>query len=201
MLNKTEKKFLDTKTFDIRKSKSGRWYDQKVTPDVMVAICLTIKDFCNGDSKRTFTKKDLWNSETFIHSMMFDFGKPSPQNPNARREYDKVVAQPIHVLCAAGLIIENSGSYQQVVNFKGLLERMSISEKECVEFLNYYIEKTLEDSGVMKAFDNFFNAQDKSAFDNLKQRYIQFTPKKYSDKYGYGGKTNFHKGFEYSGIF
>lgn len=175
-LREQEKKLIKKQNLDIRATKNGRWYDQKVTPDVMLAICLTIKEFCNDDYTKTFTIDDLWTSDSFDQSMRNDFGKPSPRDPGAKNEYDKFISQPLHVLRAAGIVSENSNRrlFQVSANCERLLERVSISEKESAEFLNYYIKETIKASGLKDDFERFFKNENRDTLWHLRDCYVDF---------------------------
>ena len=94
----------DQACLDIRQTRNGRWFDQKVTPDVMAAICGIVVAYCNDSARGRFTVRNLWESEDFKESVERDFGKPSPQNPGAASEYDKFIAQPLNVLRAAQIL-------------------------------------------------------------------------------------------------
>ena len=176
MPNKREKSLLEKQQFDIRITKNGRWYDQKVTPDVMSVICHTIIKYCNGEINKKFTARDLWQSDTFTESMESDFGKPHPQNKGAKNEYDKFISQPLNVLCVAGVIKKEDQPkipHHFVVcrKFVSLLNRMAVSERESIEFLDFYISKTIKASSLKNAFDEFFEKQNEDCLDNLKDKY------------------------------
>lgn len=50
--------FLRDKNLNVREVRSGRIYDQKVTPDVMTTICSVIVAYAEGESAlpgKTFT--------------------------------------------------------------------------------------------------------------------------------------------------
>ena len=47
------------------------------------------------------------------------------------------------------------------VNNKEILEYIALRERNALFFLKTYIEKTLNDSGIYNAFENFFNRQTK----------------------------------------
>ena len=168
----------DQACLDIRQTRDGRWFDQKVTPDVMAAICGVIVAYCNDSDRKYFTVRNLWKSEDFKKNMERDFGKPSPQNPGAAREYDKFIAQPLDVLRSAQILKLESERPNKVFRINSdlsdVLHKMADSEREAAEFLNAYIEEVFRQSGLLGLRDGFFARQDQSAFQKLKAGYSRF---------------------------
>lgn len=162
---------------DIRQTNNGRWYDQKVTPDVMSCICDAIVNYQNETDNLPFTIQSLGRSDFFIEYMTRDFGKPSPRNPAATREYDKFVGQPLNVLVSAK-IIKCAGTqpkrFEVNARFSDVLNKMAGSEQESVEFLNAYITKVLYQSSLSDIFEYFFQHQNKYSFFQLKNSYCDF---------------------------
>lgn len=170
----------DNTVLDIRTTGNGRWYDQKVTPDILAVICDVIVSYCNDSGQNSFTKKDLWNSDAFNKIMRHDFGKPSPKNPGSSKEYDKVVGQPVNVLFAAKILSSSSQSsrpqtFKVVPEFCAALNKLAGNEKEAVEFLAAYIKEVIRQSDLHKLFDDFFQRQDSNSFATLKNGFLEFT--------------------------
>ena len=88
--------------FDIRKTHDARYVDQKCTPDVVcfIADCILSTSCAN----KTFTINDLWDEQYFIENCRVIFGKPSPDDPSARNEYNKVLCQPLKLLAYAHVL-------------------------------------------------------------------------------------------------
>ena len=168
----------DQACLDIRQTKNGRWFDQKVTPDVMAAVCGVVVAYCNDSARERFTVRNLWESEDFKESVERDFGKPSPQNPGAASEYDKFIAQPLNVLRSAQILKLESERPNKVFRINSdlsdVLHKMADSERETAEFLNAYIEEVFRQSGLLGLRDGFFARQDESAFQKLKAGYSRF---------------------------
>ena len=82
--------------FDIRLTHDARYVDQKCTPDIVcfIADCI-LNTSC---ATKTFTINDLWDERFFIDNCRVIFGKPSPADPSARNEYNKVLCQPLKLL-------------------------------------------------------------------------------------------------------
>lgn len=55
--------FFKQHNFDVRKSKNGRFFDQKVIPDVLSAVEECVIEYLGNDKNRQFTKNDIWHSK------------------------------------------------------------------------------------------------------------------------------------------
>ena len=179
MLGKDKKLLSNLRrlNLDLRQTKNGRWYDQKVTPDVMSCICDAIINHQNNTNSSSFTIKDLQISDFFVELMVRDFGKPSPRNPGSANEYDKVVGQPLNVLESANILKIKSHrpkTYQIASSINHVLCKMAGNEQDTAEFLNAYITEVIRQSGLTKIFDDFFTHQDTRSFGVLKQGYCDF---------------------------
>lgn len=176
MDNTTIQKFLDEHDYDVRKTHNGRWIDQKCTMDVVCLVSDCIVEFICDKSEKTFTVSDIWNSDYTVENVQQIFSKPNPAM-KASNEYDKYFGQPIKLLDAAGIIRgEKSGrGYTYSIVNQDLLEYISFRERNSYNFLCFYIEKVLKDSGIYRLFEDFFRLQDKNSFKELKDAYTQFT--------------------------
>lgn len=174
------KTHLANMNLDIRQTKNGRWYDQKVTPDIMAVICETIVEL-QKQSGNLFSSTDIRKSKFFAQCMEQNFGKPSPNNPGTKREYDKVSLQPLNVLEASGIITTTSAKrpkqFQIRKGFSCVLENMAGNELVAAEFLNLYISESLRQSGLWEDFESFFESQNQQSFSHLKSRYVDFIRK------------------------
>ncbi len=166
---------------DIRQTNNGRWYDQKITPDIMSAICdVIVRWHEDHGPKASFSRADLQETDAFRDFMVSHFGKPDPQDPSAQREYDKVIGQPINVLHAAGLIEQVSTSprgYKVLGKLLFVLRRMASNEQEAVQFLYVYVNETCLQSGLSSHFSAFFENQDTNALGELRGYYVKFIQK------------------------
>ena len=166
-------------SLDIRCTRNGRWYDQKVTPDVLSAICdVIVKEKRRNNSFYPFTIRSIWTSESFKDQTKDFFNKPDPRNPRAASEYDKFIGQPLNVLAAAGLLAVN-GKRPKVFSFASeeaekLIAEIADSEMFACGFLHFYISETLKQSNLDGAFEKFFNQPDGASFSNLKDDFTRF---------------------------
>ena len=98
-------RFCDNNNYDLRVSGNGRWIDQKCTPDVVWSISDFVLNYLeqNGDNVE-FTVRDIWNSEYAKQTIADTYSKPGVDEDDAENEYDKVFAQPLSMLCYAGVI-------------------------------------------------------------------------------------------------
>ncbi len=169
--------FCNRQNYDIRITKNGRWIDQKCAPDVVMAIADCIHDFIEGSPTKTFTSKDIWTSAYAIQTINDVFRKPSVTSTEATNEYDKFFQQPMELLAHANILKKDKigRQNQYSVNEPDILEYIALRERNSYTFLTVYIEKVLEDSNLNNIFDNFFQNQDKSSFDNLKRSFSSFT--------------------------
>ncbi|GAA7210943.1 hypothetical protein Kyoto84A_04040 [Helicobacter pylori] len=80
--------FLKFRDYDIRKTQSARWIDQKCTPDVLsVADC--ILEFTQYGIKKSFSVKDIWNNPYTNENVKMIFSKPDLNSDFSMHEYDK----------------------------------------------------------------------------------------------------------------
>lgn len=176
MDNATIQKFLDEHDYDIRKTRNGRWIDQKCTMDVVCLVSDCIVEYTSNRPEKTFTVNDIWYSDYTVENVQQIFSKPDPTQ-KASNEYDKYFGQPIKLLDAAGIIHgeKNGHGYTYTIINQELLEYISFRERNSFNFLCLYIEKVLKDSGLYRAFEYFFRMQDKASFKELKDAYTAFT--------------------------
>ncbi len=170
--------YLNKFDLDLRKSKNGRFIDQKVTPDVLSFIADCIINYTSGDQNNEFCVKDIWYDEYFNKNVEMIFGKPSPKNKTATHEYDKFIAQPIKTLEYANIletIKKGKTNYFKIKNFE-LLEYISIKDRNAYLFLVTYLRKVLTDSDFIKYIDNFI---DKAVRDKVSKEDFSFLKEKY----------------------
>ena len=174
-------KYLKKFNLDLRKSNSGRFIDQKVTPDVLSFVADCIINYTSGDVKKDFCIKDIWEHEYFNKNVEMVFGKPSPKNKTVASEYDKFINQPIKLLEYAKILDTKKVGNANHFKIKNLdiLEFISIKEKNAYFFLAVYLRKVLTDSGFIKFVDNFIKKakKDKATKEDfvfLKEKYQKF---------------------------
>ena len=56
------REFLNSHDYDIRKTRNGRWIDQKCTMDVLCMVSDCIIEFTRYDNNLEFTVRDIWYS-------------------------------------------------------------------------------------------------------------------------------------------
>jgi hypothetical protein len=170
------KKHLQQFDYDVRKSGNARFTDQKVTPDVLYIISNCILDFVKNESNLVFSTKDIWESDFANEEVKNIFNKPDVMNSKARSEYDKFFAQPLKMLEYSKVLkLTKIGNrnYFSVSNLN-LLELISYRERNCLTFLNIYLQKVLRDSGIWFLFDSFYENNTKENFDTLKDGFKEF---------------------------
>ena len=171
--------FFEDHDYDLRKSKYGRWIDQKCTPDVLCFIADCILNCQKAVDGNCFITKDVWMNNYTIHQVQTVFKKPSPDCEKARNEYDKFFQQPMNLLAYSGVLglrkVGRNNLYK--IWHRDILEYISMREQNSLIFLFHYISKVLTDSGVMCWFRYFMNDQTNESFSSLKNEFNSFTKK------------------------
>lgn len=178
MTNDVVKDFINEHTYDIRVTGNGRWIDQKCTMDVVCFVADCIVDYIQNGGQQPFQSPDIWRSSYAVQSVQDFFGKPDPMNYSAHDEFNKFFRQPMKMLAAAGVLKENgrkNNTIQFSVENMEILEYIALREKNAYNFLCEYIEKTLRDSGLWGSFGRFFEAQDDVEYQNVKDRFTEFS--------------------------
>lgn len=170
--------FLEKNDYDIRKSNNARWIDQKCTPDVLTIIADCILEYLNNkNDDEIFTSMDIWHNEYTVQNVLDIFKKPSPTDKKARNEYDKFFQQPMELLSYAKVLNKHKKGNRNFYSIgdKGLLEEMSLSERNSLKFLVKYITKVLKDSAIYYLFEDFFALQTQKSYEILKNGFTNFT--------------------------
>ena len=154
MINKILE-YFENIDLDIRKRRSARFFDQKVQPDVLSAVCECILN-CT-EKKTIFTVNDIRFCPYSNDLVTEIFNKPEIKK--AENEYDKFFAQPLKMLAYCGLLKENKKgrTNEYTIIHKDFLEYISLRDRNAFYFLSFYLEKVLKDSDIWKDFDYFFN--------------------------------------------
>jgi hypothetical protein len=169
------KSFLHSRTYDIRISGNGRWIDQKCALDSVCFVADCILEYIQSGGKQPFKSVEIWHSPYAEKNVQHIFGKPDPNRRTAIDEYNKFYRQPMKMLAAAGVLSEKGKNpIFFTVEYLEILEHIALREKNSFEFLCLYIEKTLKDSGLWYSFEAFFELQNKEAYDELKQKFVDF---------------------------
>jgi len=171
MINRI-KEYLEARDLDIRKTRNARFFDQKVQPDVLSAVCECILN-CSKTGE-SFTVNDIRYCDYSNLLVTEIFNKP--EISKATNEYDKFFAQPLKMLAYSGVLIErkegNTNKY--TIAEKDFIEYISLRDRNAYYFLAFYLEKVLKDSGIWDYFDKFFKLQNKDSLYELREQYIQF---------------------------
>ena len=176
MTNNLLRQFLDEHIYDIRQTRNGRWIDQKCTMDELCFVADCVVNYLDEGGSQPFKSPNIWHAEYSIQNVMALFSKPDPTDKTTIDEYNKFFRQPLKMLSAAGVLSEKKvGSEIQftVVN-RDVLNYLSLNERNCMEFLCSYIEKTLKDSGLWDYFASFFDEQTKERYQEVKQAFHDF---------------------------
>lgn len=168
--------FIQSHDYDIRKTGSARWIDQKCTPDVLCFIADCILEYTHDDKSVLFTSKDIWYSNYALNSVKNLFKKVNADADEAENEYDKFFSQPIKLLGYAGVLKETKKGRKNLFKIENeeLLQYISIRERNALEFLYVYINKVLKDSGLKTLFDEFFMKQNNESYYEVKRQLLSF---------------------------
>lgn len=163
--------------FDIRQNHDARYVDQKCTPDIVcfIADCI-ISTSC--DTKH-FSINDLWEERYFIDNCRVIFGKPSPSDPSARNEYNKVLCQPLKLLAYAHVLhVTYIGKQLDFcVNDETMLEYIATKERNAYNFMLKFFMKVAEASGITRFFEEYkatCEANPRGAKSTIYEKYHRF---------------------------
>lgn len=164
--------YFQNKNLDIRKTQNARFFDQKVQPDVLSAVCECILHCVNNED--VFTVNDIRFCPYSNELVTEIFNKPEIKK--AEKEYDKFFSQPLKMLAYSGLISENKDKkpYKYTVLYKEFIEYISLRDRNAFYFLSIYLEKVLLDSAIWKCFDDFFKQQTKHSLYELRKKFVEF---------------------------
>lgn len=169
--------FLNAHDYDIRKTRNGRWIDQKCTMDELCFVADCVVVYLQEGGKQPFRSPDIWHTDYAIENVQKLFSKPDPTDKSTMDEYNKFFRQPLKMLAAAGVLREN-GKKRNAIQFsvenEAVLDYLSLRERNCFDFLCSYIRKTLQDSGLWDAFESFFDEQTKENFTIAKDKFREF---------------------------
>ena len=145
------------KDYDIRETGSGRYVDQKVTPDVLCMVADCVLNFVGQDITKEFTRKNLQCCDYSNNYVRVIFSKPDTNNPSAEREYNKFFGQPLQALSHAHILnsTKRGNTWYYKVNNYELLEYISTKDFFAFNFLYHYLEKVLTDSGFIRHILSF----------------------------------------------
>lgn len=167
--------FCNHHDYDLRKSGYGRWIDQKCTPDVVWSVSDFVLNYVDTVSPQ-FTPTDIWKSEYAKLTIAETFSKPGTDEKTAENEYDKVFSQPLNLFWYAGILkdVGTKGRHLYEIENREVLEFIARNDVYSLRFLQCYIEKVLRDSGLYRYFETFFDNQNDTQFNILKQAFIDF---------------------------
>lgn len=162
---------MTSKNLDVRVTNDARFFDQKVTPDVLCAVCECIIEYLNADCSKEFTKNDIWHSEFAQELITTAFSKPDLSDPTTNNEYDKFFSQPLKALAYANVLSETQKGRVNVytVNDFDIVEFISQRERNALEFLSVYLTEVMNKSGIWPFFHNFFEDQSQRNFESLRK--------------------------------
>lgn len=156
-------------SFDVRVHRDARFCDQKCTPDIVSSIAEVILYYIKDNPKKTFTKNDVWKNSFSNELFQESYGKPSVYDKNSKSEYDKVFGQPLRMLYHSKILKgeKKGNTYHYSVARRDIIEYISLRERNALNFLYLFLTKTISDSGLKLAFDNFFTKQSKESLYDL----------------------------------
>lgn len=173
-MNEKIQSFLNEHNYDIRKTRNARWIDQKCTMDVLSVVADCILEAVTDD-KSEFVVADIWKNRYTIDNVQAIFNKPNPES-KATNEYDKWFGQPIKLLGYSGILHEESrkGRNYYKINNREILTYIASRDIFAHKFLVAYIVKVLKDSDIYNIFENFFEKQNNTSYNELKNLFSSF---------------------------
>lgn len=169
--------FCNQYDYDVRKTHNGRWIDQKCAADVVTVISDCILNYSFENPDQTFTTLDIWHYKYAVENVEDIFRKPGVESTKAKNEYDKFFQQPMKMLAHAHVLKEYKMGNKNIFSVENaeILEYIALRERNALFFLKTYIEKVLNDSGIMYLFDDFFKHQTSDYYQKMKSGFSQFT--------------------------
>lgn len=169
------REFLNNYDYDIRKSKNGRWLDQKCTMDVLSVIADCIIEYLGDDTDKIFKPKDIRYNKYTVDNVRDIFNKPTPKQKDSK-EYDKWFSQPLKLLGNSKVLIETKkgGRNFYKVNNIEILKYIASRDRYANKFLVLYITKVLKDSDIYEPFKEFFEFQNKEYYQKLRKEFFDF---------------------------
>lgn len=166
------KEYFNETDLDIRKTNNARFFDQKVQPDVLSAVCECILNCI--DKSDSFYVNDIRYCDYSNELVTEIFNKPDIKK--ADNEYDKFFSQPLKMLAYSGLLNEqkNGRSNEYKIIKKEFIEYIALRDRNAFYFLAVYLEKVLKDSGLWKSFESFFKIQDNHSLHEIKEQFKVF---------------------------
>lgn len=172
--------FLDkfqASDFDVRVTHDARYVDQKCTPDIVcfIADCIVGTSCAN----KRFTVNDLWDEKYFSENCRVIFGKPSPEDPSARNEYNKVLSQPLKLLAYAHVLEVEKRKRELVFHVADMdmLDFISMRERNAYNFMYSFFMRIARNSGIMRFFEEYkenCSSNAKSARAVIYEKYHRF---------------------------
>ncbi len=148
----------------------GIHYEQKITPDLIWCVSYVILDLTKDNAGRTFTDKDIRESNIF-NSLMQDYFSKAPQK-NAENEYNKVSSYQLGLLAFAGVLDQVSARPKEYkVNSIDILKYIAINDLNASQFLCEYTEKFIIDNGLSAVFNNYKQNPNQDNYLKLKEAY------------------------------
>ena len=176
MTNNLLQDFINSHDYDIRKTGNGRWIDQKCAFDTVCFVADCIVDYLQNGGTEPFESPQIWHRPYSMYNVQRLFGKPDPTIRTTLDEYNKFFRQPLKMLSAAGVLYEKRVgiTIQFYVENMDVLEYIALRERNALDFMCMYIEKTLKDSGLWDSFASFFDEQSPEWYDEVKYTFEQF---------------------------
>ena len=108
--------FINSHTYDIRKTGNGRWIDQKCAFDAVCFVADCIVNYLDEGGEQPFQSPNIWHQEYSMTYVQALFGKPNPTLDTTLDEYNKFFRQPLKMLAAAGVLRED-GKKNNTIQF------------------------------------------------------------------------------------
>lgn len=168
--------YISNQDYDIRKSRNGRWIDQKCAFDNLCFVSDCIIEHIIKGGEEPFTSPEIWKSEYAVENVQAWYGKPDPNKKSTKDEYNKFYRQPKKLLAAAGVLKEKKagGKIEFSIGNIDILEYIAQRERNSFEFLCQYITKTLKDSALLDSIESFLDEQNHEYLQIAKKKFANF---------------------------
>ncbi|MFH1365125.1 MAG: hypothetical protein ABIH28_00895 [archaeon] len=158
-------------------TKTGTYFEQKITPDLLSFIAKAIIEFTKRDTTPSFTDKDIRSSDFFIMMIKDYFSKPT-QSQKTENEYNKLSSYQIGLLSFSGILKEvGTHPYSYKISNLGILEFIAQSDMNALLFLKIYVIKMLKDNNLLKDFNRYKEKPTQESYDKLKKQFWEWARK------------------------
>jgi hypothetical protein len=175
MVTKEEiKSFLSHVNLKKTKVIPGVYFEQKITPDVLSFTASCILKFANENKGQNFGDKEIRGLDFFKETTKTYFSKPG-QTSSTENEYNKFTSYHLSLLAFAKILDETSKRPRKYkIHALNLVEFISQSDRNALDFLEVYVEKLLQDNDLTIIFNIYKQKPNFQSYKLVKDKFWQW---------------------------